>query len=127
MEMTSRERILATMRGQRTDRVPFQLGLSNMFSVLQNGYRGWDVYMHGSVPMWKLVADTQRRLGLDGYLYIGAGATTPHPDVQYDGYVAYRYCLPPDDRGGGSAGTGIFPYAYDRGSGRRSCGGLRGR
>ena len=87
MEMTSKERILATMRGQKTDRVPFQLGLSNMFSVLQNGYRGWDVYMHGSVPMWKLVADTQRRFGLDGYLYLGAGATTPNPDVQYDGYV----------------------------------------
>ena len=54
------------MRGQKTDRVPFQLGVSNMFSILQNGYRGWDIYMHDKAPMWKLVADTQRRFGLDG-------------------------------------------------------------
>jgi uroporphyrinogen-III decarboxylase len=89
MEMTSKERILATMRGQKTDRVPFQLGLSNMFSVLQNGYRGWDIFMHDKAPMWKLVADTQRRFGLDGYLYLGAGVTTPNPNVQYDGYVVH--------------------------------------
>ena len=89
MEMTSKERILATMRGQKTDRVPFQLGISNMFTVLQNGYRGWDIYLHDKAPMWKLVADTQRRFGLDGYLYWGVGASSPDPDVQYEWAVVH--------------------------------------
>ncbi len=81
-EMTSRERLLATMKGLPTDRVPFQLGITNMFSVLLKGYSGWDIYLNSRVPLWKIVADTQRELGLDGYLYIGVDAL-PDPDVQY--------------------------------------------
>ena len=65
-EMTSRERILSAMRGLPTDRVPFQLGVTNMFTVLYNGYTGWDIYLHGKAPMWKMVADVQRQFGLDG-------------------------------------------------------------
>ena len=81
-EMTSRERILSAMRGLPTDRVPFQLGVTNMFTVLHNGYTGWDIYLHDKAPMWKMVADVQREFGLDGYLYLGAYAP-PDPDVTY--------------------------------------------
>jgi len=81
-EMTSRERILSAMRGLPTDRVPFQLGVTNMFTVRINGYTGWDIYLHGKAPMWKMVADVQRRFGLDGYLYLGPDAP-PDPDVTY--------------------------------------------
>lgn len=86
--MTSKERIIATMRGQKTDRVPFQLGITNMFSVFQNNYIGWDVYLHNKVPMWKIVADTQQRFGLDGYLYIGVDSV-PDKDVQYKDDVVF--------------------------------------
>ena len=81
-QMTSKERILAAMKGQPLDRVPVQLGITNMFTVLQNNYTGWDIYLNQKAPMWKLVADTQKRFGLDGYLYIGVGAE-PDPDVEY--------------------------------------------
>lgn len=65
-EMTSKERILAPMRGLPTDRVPFQLGITNMFSVLLKGYTGWDIYLDEKEPLWKMVADITRQLGLDG-------------------------------------------------------------
>ena len=64
--MTSRERLLCAMRGLPTDRVPFQLGITNMFSVLLKGYTGWDIYLDEKEPLWKMVADITRQLGLDG-------------------------------------------------------------
>lgn len=68
--MTSKERILAAMRGEIPDRVPVQLGITNMFSVLAQGLAGWDVFVNNTVPYWKVVTDTARHFGLDGYLYL---------------------------------------------------------
>lgn len=68
--MTSKERILAAMAGESPDRVPVQLGITNMFSIRQQGYSGWDVFHDNKVPYWQVVTDTARRFGLDGYLYL---------------------------------------------------------
>ncbi len=86
--MTSRERLLAAMRGLPTDRVPIQLGITNMFSVFLRGYSGWDIYLNNKVPLWKIVTDAHRQLGLDGYLYISVNAE-PDPDVQYKRAVVH--------------------------------------
>ncbi len=68
--MTAKERTLAAMAGRLPDRVPVQLGITNMFSVYRRGLTGWDVYARQKVPLWRIVADTQREFGLDGYLYL---------------------------------------------------------
>jgi hypothetical protein len=68
--MTAKERILAAMTGQPTDRVPVQLGITNMFSISLRGLCGWDVYAWNRQMLWRIVADTQRAFGLDGYLYL---------------------------------------------------------
>ena len=86
--MTSRERLLCAMRGLPTDRVPFQLGITNMFSVFLKGYTGWDIYLNNKEPLWKMVADIHRQFGLDGYLYIGL-TEEPDPDVQYKSAVVH--------------------------------------
>lgn len=82
--MTARERILATMRGDIPDAVPVQLGVTNMFSVLQQGYTGWDVYLNGKTPLYRVVVDTQRRFGLDAYIYAGVSAKPKSPEVTYE-------------------------------------------
>jgi|LSQX01.1.fsa_nt_gb uroporphyrinogen-III decarboxylase len=74
--MSGKERILAAMSGQMPDRVPVQLGITNMFSVYQQGLIGWDVYAYQNQPLWRVVADTQRRFGLDGYLYLRPAVKT---------------------------------------------------
>jgi hypothetical protein len=68
--MTPKERILAAMSGRMLDRVPVQIGLTNMFSVYYQNLIGWDVYADAKVPMWKVALDTQRAFGLDGYMYL---------------------------------------------------------
>lgn len=68
--LSSKERILTAMRGEKPDRVPVQLGVTNMFAVLQQGHDAWDVYWSGKVPLWKVTTDVFRRFGLDGYLYL---------------------------------------------------------
>lgn len=82
--MTSRERILAAMRGDMPDMVPVQLGVTNMFSVLQQGYTGWDIYLDKKAPLYRVVVDTQRRFGLDAYIYAGVSARGKHPQVVYE-------------------------------------------
>lgn len=79
-KMNSKERILTTMKGEIPDRVPVQLGITNMFSVKQQNLIGWDIYAHHKVPLWKVVTDTHRKYGLDGYLYLGL--KTINPDVE---------------------------------------------
>lgn len=70
LKMNQKERVLATMAGEIPDRVPVQLGITNMFSIYQQKLSGWDVYAYSKVPIWKIVTDTQRMFGLDGYLYL---------------------------------------------------------
>lgn len=80
-QMTSRQRILAAMRGQIPDRVPVQLGITNMFSVRHAGFDGWDIFLEHKRPYWQVVADAQRHFGLDGYLYLGGCPTGRRTDV----------------------------------------------
>lgn len=77
--MTSKERILATMQGEIPDRVPVQLGITNMFSILAQNHVGWDVFVNDTVPYWKVVTDTARHFGLDGYLYLSLDSDTSGP------------------------------------------------
>ena len=80
--MTSRERILATMRGEIPDRVPVQLGITNMFSVRRHGFNAWDIFLDHKRPYWQIVADTAREFGLDGYLYLHAGRKGGNREVK---------------------------------------------
>jgi len=79
--MTSKERTLAAMAGILPDRVPVQLGITNMFSVYRQNLSGWDVYAHGRAPMWKVSLDTQRSYGLDCYMYVRLTEKEPAPGV----------------------------------------------
>ena len=68
--MTPKARILHAMTGRLPDRVPVQLGITNMWSVFRQGFCGWDIYYEEKTPLWKVVTDTHREFGLDGYLYL---------------------------------------------------------
>lgn len=81
-QMTGKERIMAAMSGQIPDRVPVQLGITNMFSIYQQHLTGWDVYAWQRQPLWRIVADTQRQFGLDGYLYLKPAAKKSASDIQ---------------------------------------------
>lgn len=78
-QMTSKERSLAAMAGILPDRVPVQLGVTNMFAVFQQNLRGWDVYADNKVPQWKVSLDTQLKFGLDVSIYANLPAKpSPH-------------------------------------------------
>jgi uroporphyrinogen-III decarboxylase len=79
--MSSKERILAAMRGEPADSVPVQAGVGSMAPRrLDMPY--WDIYFGGKKPLWKAVIDINRYYGLDGYVYMSPQYSGPDPDDQ---------------------------------------------
>jgi uroporphyrinogen-III decarboxylase len=90
VNMNSKERILTAMRGETPDRVPVQLGITNMFSVRAQGHSGWDVFVDHAIPYWKIVTDTARHFGLDGYLYLSLNTRPSRSNVASSVKVVHK-------------------------------------
>ena len=66
--MTSKERMLITMRHGIPDRVPVAPDISNMIPARLTGKPFWDIYLYQDPPLWKAYIDAVKLLGLDGFL-----------------------------------------------------------
>ena len=64
--MTSRERILAVLRGEMPDYVPVCPDISNMIPARMTGKPFWDVYLHQDPPLWKAYIDAVKHFDIDG-------------------------------------------------------------
>ena len=63
---TSRERLLAILRGEIPDCVPCCPDVSNMVPARLTGKPFWDVYLFQDPPLWKAHIDAIRHFDIDG-------------------------------------------------------------
>ncbi|MCL5267353.1 MAG: hypothetical protein M1469_04525 [Bacteroidetes bacterium] len=69
-KMTSRERILTTMRRGQPDRVPVIPDISNMVPCRLLGKPFWDIYLHEDPPLSDAYINAVKYYGMDGwYIY----------------------------------------------------------
>ena len=64
--MTSRERLLAVLRGEMPDCVPCCPDISNMVPCRLTGKPFWDIYAHRDPPLWKAHIDALKHYDVDG-------------------------------------------------------------
>ena len=92
--MTSRERLLAVLRGEMPDRVPCEPDISNMVPCRLTGKPFWDIYAFQDPPLWKAYIDAVKYFDIDGgfelYMFgpvdVVDGTVTP-----YEERVVHRY------------------------------------
>jgi len=72
--MTSRERLLAVLRGEIPDCVPVAPDFSNMIPARLTGKPFWDLYLYNDPPIWEAYIDCARRFDIDammdGYFHL---------------------------------------------------------
>jgi len=66
--VTSRERMMAVLRGEIPDRVPCAPDISNMIPCRLTGKPFWDIYLYQDPPLWKAYIDAVKHFGFDGFL-----------------------------------------------------------
>lgn len=64
--MTSRERLLAVMRGEIPDCVPVCPDISNMVPCRLTGKPFWEIYAYQNPPLWKAYIDAVKYFDIDG-------------------------------------------------------------
>jgi len=64
--MTSRERLLAVMRGEVPDCVPCCPDISNMVPCRLTGKPFWDIYVYQDPPLWKAHLEAIKHFDIDG-------------------------------------------------------------
>ena len=66
--MTSKERLLRTIRREPADCVPVTPDTSNMIPARLTGKPFWDIYLYQDPPLWKAYIACARHFGFDGLL-----------------------------------------------------------
>lgn len=66
--MTSKERMLITMRHGTADRVPVAPDMSNMIPARLTGKPFWDIYLYKDPPLWIAYIEAVKYFGFDGFL-----------------------------------------------------------
>lgn len=66
MDLTSRERLLAVMRGEIPDCVPVCPDISNMVPCRLTGKPFWEIYAYQNPPLWKAYIDAVKYFDIDG-------------------------------------------------------------
>ncbi len=101
--MSSRERLLAVLRGEVPDCVPVCPDISNMVPARLTGKPFWDIYVYQDPPLWKAYIDAVKYFDIDGgfELYefgdlFGLSELTVHRRIVHrnaDGsFVTQDYC-----------------------------------
>ena len=67
--MTSKQRMIAAMKGEQPDCVPVAPDMSNMIPCRLTGKPFWDIYLYQDPPLWQAFIDAVRYFGFDGWLY----------------------------------------------------------
>ncbi len=89
--MTSRERLLAVVRGEIPDCVPCCPDISNMVPCRLTGKPFWDIYTRQDPPLWKAHLDAIKYFDLDGgfELYSFGDLFDDQPKLEWR--VVHRY------------------------------------
>ena len=76
--MTSRERMMITLRNGQADRVPVAPDISVMIPVRLSGHDFWQADLRGDPPIWRAYMEAVRYFGMDGWFtYAGLGYHMP--------------------------------------------------
>ena len=94
--MTSRERLLACLRGKETDCVPVCPDFSNMIPARLTGKPFWDLYLYNDPPIWEAYIACARHFGIDS-LMDGYFPLT-FPCEQNEGPAWERYIISRDSQ-----------------------------
>lgn len=71
-EMTSKERMMTTLRNGQPDRIPVAPDISNMIPCRLTGKPYWEVYINNNPPLWKAYIDAVKFFSMDGWFTYGA-------------------------------------------------------
>ena len=66
--MTSRERLLTTLRGEIPDCVPVAPDFSNMIPARLTGKPFWDLYLYNDPPIWEAYIDCAKHFHIDALM-----------------------------------------------------------
>jgi len=80
--MTSRQRMLAAMRREQTDRVPVTPDVSLMMPARYTGKPFWDVMLNDDPPLWRAHLALQERFGYDMMLRVAPGLGPDDPPTE---------------------------------------------
>lgn len=89
--MTSRERMMITLRNGQADRVPATPDISNMIPAILTGKPFWDVYINQDPPLWKAYIDAVRHFSMDGWFIYGDLQYKMKTSVQVDTMVTKKH------------------------------------
>ncbi len=70
-ELTSRERMLLTLRGQEADRIPVAPDISNMVPCRLTAKPFWEIYLYQNPSLTMAYIDAVKYYGMDGWLVDG--------------------------------------------------------
>lgn len=66
--MTPRQRLLAVLNGEIPDCVPVTPDFSNMIPCRLTGRPFWDIYLHGTPPLWEAYINAAKHFDIDAFL-----------------------------------------------------------
>jgi len=95
MSMTSRQRLLATLRGAIPDCVPVAPDISNMIPARLTGKPFWDLYLYNDPPIWEAYIQAAKYFNIDS-LMDGYFPLTFPEDVVYEGWEDYIVFTSPE-------------------------------
>ena len=91
--MTSRERLLAVLRGELPDCVPVAPDFSNMIPCRLTGKPFWDLYLYNDPPVFEAYIDCAKRFDIDalmdGYFWL-AGPAGPSDGPAWEPFIVER-------------------------------------
>ncbi len=91
--MTSRERLLALLRGDIPDCVPVMPDTSNMIPARLTGKPFWDLYLYNDPPIWEASIDCARHFDVDALMDGYAPLVFPEEHPAHDGPQWERFIV----------------------------------
>ena len=87
--MTSRERMLAVLNREKTDRVPVAPDTSNMIPAKLTGKPFWDIYLYRDPPQWLAYLNCVKHFGFDSLMDGFAPVEFEDLNEEFFGYNLY--------------------------------------
>lgn len=92
--MTSRERLLTTLRGEIPDCVPVAPDFSNMIPAKLTGKPFWDLYLYQNPPIWEAYLDCAKYFDIDSLMDGFFPLTFPEEvipcDPVWENFIVFR-------------------------------------
>jgi len=91
--VTSRERLLAVLRGEIPDCVPVAPDFSNMIPARRTGKPFWDLYLYQDPPIWEAYIECAKHFDIDSLMDGFFPLQFPQPETdgpEWASYIVYR-------------------------------------